>query len=203
MKMTRLRSMGTALLAVFALGAVAASAAQAEEAPAWFYNGIRLEAGATRFITAKKINSFVLSALGVSVTCSNFEVLPHAVILGSEPGEPGTNDEIISLKNCSVSGNGSGSECDEVTEPIDTTNLKSELVLDKTKTKLLMLFQPASGSTLTELEFPKGCKIESAKVTGSFVTEILTDPGESPVELPIKAEKAKSWLLRAYPGRVM
>jgi hypothetical protein len=196
-KMKRLRLMGVALLAVFALGAVAASAAQAEEAPSWVVNGARLGAGQTRFITAKEVNAVVLSGDGVKIDCTTVELLPGAAILGSAAGESGANGETVTLKSCSVEGNGSGSECSKITEPINTKNLKSELVLDaKTKTKLLVLFQPAVGATLAELKFPKGCKIESSKVAGSLVTEVLTDPAEKPVELPIKTEQAKSWLLK-------
>jgi hypothetical protein len=190
-----LKSTAAALLAVLALGAVVATTAQAEEAPFWFVAGTRLAAGQTRFITAKEEAPFVLKASStkVTVTCSTVEVLPHAVILGSAAGEPGTNDETITLKTCKVEGN--GSEC-KVTEPINTTNLKSELVEDKTKAKLLVLFQPASGTTLAELKFSKGCTTESTKVTGSFVTEVLTDPEEEAVELSTGAAEDGSWLLR-------
>ena len=46
--MTRFRLIGVTLLAMFALGAVAASVAQATEAPYWMINGTRLAKGATR-----------------------------------------------------------------------------------------------------------------------------------------------------------
>jgi len=42
-----------ALLGVFAFSAVAAAAAQAEEAPFWSIGGTRLEEGKTHYITAK------------------------------------------------------------------------------------------------------------------------------------------------------
>jgi hypothetical protein len=195
-KMKRFRFAAVALLAVFALGAVAASAAQAEEAPYWTVGGTRLEKGQTRFITAKAVTSFVLTSSEVAITCTATEVLPHGVLLGSEPGEPGTNDEIVTFKTCSVTGNGSGSECNKVTEPINTTNLKSELVLDKTKAKLLVLFQPNSGSTLATLTFPKGCKVESTKVTGSVNAEVVNQKTEAPVETTSTKEQAESWWLR-------
>jgi hypothetical protein len=57
-RMKRSRLIGVTLLAIFALGTVAASAAQAEEAPFWTVKGTRLEAGQTRFITAKEVNPF-------------------------------------------------------------------------------------------------------------------------------------------------
>jgi hypothetical protein len=197
-KMGRFRLIGLALLAVFALGAVMASAAQAEEAPYWTVTGTRLEAGQTRFITAKEVSPFVLNSpsLKLKVTCDETSVLPHAVLLGSEPGEPGTNDEIVTFDDCTVEGNGSGSECTKVTEPINTVNLKSELVEDKTKTKLLVLFQPASSNLLAELKFPKGCKVEIAKVTGSVNAAVIDEATGDPVELPSKKEEAESWELK-------
>jgi hypothetical protein len=196
--MQRCRLIGIALLAVFALGAVAASAAWAEEAPFWTVGGTRLEEGQTRFVTLKEVKPIVLgsSSLGLSITCNEASFLPHAVLLGSEPGEPGTNDEILTLKSCKVEGNGSGAECEKVTEPINTTVLKSELVEDKTKTKLLVLLEPASGTLLATLTFPKGCKIETLKLTGSILAEIINEKTGDPVELPNTHEQAKSWELR-------
>jgi hypothetical protein len=202
--MQRFRLIAVALLSVFALGAVVASAAQAEEAPFWTVGGTRLEAGQTRFITAKTYkpttNPWLLSGDGLKITCTEVAILPHGVLLGSEPGEPGTNDEIVSFKTCKVEGNAGKEEkvkgeCETVSEPINTTNLKSELVEDKTKTKLLVLFEPATGTLLAELTFPKPCKIEKAKVTGSVNAEVLTDPGEKVIELPNEKIEAKSWLL--------
>jgi hypothetical protein len=195
--MKRFRSIGMALLAVLALGAVAASAAQAIEAPFWTVGGTRLEAGQTRFITAKEFAPFVLSGGGVKVTCTETSILPHGVILGSEPGESGTNDETVTFKTCKVEGNGAGATCEKVTEPINTTNLKSELVEDKTKVKLLVFFTPASGSLLANLEFPKGCKIEATKVTGQVLAEVRTDnTEEKAIELPNEKIEARSWLLK-------
>jgi hypothetical protein len=194
--MKRFRLIAVALLAVFAFGAVAASAAQAEEAPFWTVGGTRLEKGQTRFITAKEVSPFVLSGGGVSVTCDETSVLPHGVLLGSEAGEPGTNDEVVTFKTCKVEGNGTGSECGKVVEPINTTNLKSELVLDKTKVKLLTLFEPASGSLLATLEFPKGCKVETSKVTGSVNAEVINQKTEKPVETTSTKEQAESWWLK-------
>jgi hypothetical protein len=196
-KMKQLKSTAAALLAVFALGAVVASAAQAEEAPSWAVSGVRLAKGQTRFIATKEVSPLVLTLGLVKLTCDTVEVLPGAAILGSAESEPGTSDETFVLKTCSVEGNGSGLECSRIAEPLDTTELKSELVLDaKTKTKILVLFQPVSGSLLIEFTFPKGCKYESTKVAGSFLTEALTDPGETPVETTTPEEQAKSWLLR-------
>jgi hypothetical protein len=185
-KMQRIRLIGLALMAVFAFGAIAAVAAQAEEAPFWTVGGTRLEAGQTRFLTAKEAKPFVLSGSGIEITCTETSVVKGAVLLGSNAGEPGTNDETVNFKTCEVAGNGTGAGCKTVTEPITTTNLKSELVLDTTKTKLLVLFQPASGVLLAELAFPAGCKLEKLKVTGSVLAEALNAKEE-----PITTSSAK------------
>jgi hypothetical protein len=199
-KMKRFKLIGVTLLAVFAMGAVMASAAQAEpEAPYWTVAGTRLEAGQTRFITAKEAAPFVLTGpkgTAVVVTCTETAVLPHAVLLGSEPKEPGTNDEIVSFKSCKVENNGTGSECGKVEEPINTVNLKSELVLDaKTHEKLLVLFQPASGTLLAELKFPTGCKLTSTKVSGSVLAEALNEKSEA-ITTSSSATQYKSGFLK-------
>ncbi len=56
MQSSRVRLMLVALLGVFAFGAVAAAAAQAEEAPFWSIAGARLEENKTHNITAKVYN---------------------------------------------------------------------------------------------------------------------------------------------------
>jgi hypothetical protein len=199
--MRRFRLMGIALLVVFALGAIVASAAQAEEAPYWTVTGTRLEAGQTRFITAKTYKTsvpFVLTGGTTAISCTETTVLPHGVLLGSEPGNPGTADLISSFKNCKVEGNekvkGEKPECEKVTEPINTTNLKAELVLDKTKTKLLVLFQPAAGTLLAEPKFPTGCKFESTKVTGSVLAEVLNSKEEAITTSSAKVEEESGLL---------
>jgi hypothetical protein len=187
MKQSRL--IGVALLAVFALGAIAASAAQAEEAPYWTVNGTRLEAGQTRFITTKESKPFVLGGDGLTITCTETNVLPHGVLLGSNAGEPGTDDETASFKVCKAEGN-SVSKCGALFEPINTTNLKSELVLDKTKTKLLTLFQPRSGSLLATIKF-EACEF---KVTGSFLVEALNSKEEAITTSTPKEQAASGYL---------
>jgi hypothetical protein len=176
--MIRTRLIGLTLLAALALGALLASAAQAEEAPYWTVKGTRLGAGGTHFIVEKESAAFVLSGGGVTITCTEMSASP-GLILGSNAGESGTNEETLAFKECKVEGNDKTTECEKVTEPITTKNLKWELVLDKTKAKLLVLFQPVSGSTMAEINFPKGCKIESSKVTGSILAEALNEKEEA------------------------
>jgi uncharacterized cupredoxin-like copper-binding protein len=71
--MTRFRLIGVTLLAMFALGAVvAASVAQATEAPYWTINGTRLAKGATKYVSAKtyKESELNLEAGSKKVKCT-------------------------------------------------------------------------------------------------------------------------------------
>jgi hypothetical protein len=169
--------------------------ATGEEAPFWTVGGTRLEKGQTRFITTKEAQPIVLSVAGLKITCTETGVAKGAVLLGSEPGESGTDNETVNFKTCKVEGNGSGAECERITEPITTVNLKSELVLDKAKTKLLVLLQPSSGSILAELKFPSGCKFTGFKATGSLLVEVLNEKEEA-VTTSSSAKQYKSGFLR-------
>src|ERR1700723_1425095 len=109
MHSSRVRLMPVALLAVFALCAVATATAQAEEAPFWSIKGTRLAAGQTRYITGKRYIHFIIDspALRVRVICAVLK-FKEGVILGSNAGEPGRNDEIMEFENCIQEGNGLG-----------------------------------------------------------------------------------------------
>ena len=98
--MKRAKTMGVILLALFAFSAVAATAAQAEEAPYWSIEGTRLAAGKTAELTVKAVTNQVLTAAGITVTCKRLAVEKGAVLLGSEPGEPGKNDETLHYTKC-------------------------------------------------------------------------------------------------------
>ncbi len=150
MQSSRVRLMLAALLGVFAFSAVAAAAAQAEEAPFWSIGGTRLEEGKTHYITAKVYNvtgqeeGFTLKAAsGQTVKCP-FTRLKEGVLLGSKTGNPGTNDEVIEFfgeaaKPCTVANNGAG--CTKVKEPIVTNPVKSELVESEKSTTAALLVE--------------------------------------------------------------
>jgi hypothetical protein len=199
--MTHFRLIGVMLLAVFVLGAVVASAAEAEEAPFWTIGGSRLKAGKTHNITVRTFNEaepWASAGGAVSISCKVVKTKP-GILLGSEPGEPGLSDEVVEFETCTVAGN--GEKCLKVREPIVTNTVKSELVLDTTKKKLLMEFFPNTGSVFLSLVFEKvgtneGCTFGKAAVEGSVVGEVLTDPGEEAVEVGQAAKQAHSWLTR-------
>jgi len=198
-KMKRFRLIGVALLAVFALSAVVATVAQAEEAPFWTVGGSRLKAGQTRNITAKAFSANLKLSTpeaGITVTCNKVK-LNVGVILGSEKEEPGKNDEVAEFSECTQSGN--GEKCTLLTSII-TTPLTSELVENveskKVGKKLLVEFFPTSGTNFATLVFSGECKIKETKVTGKVAAEVLTDPGEAAIELGQAASQAKSYLLK-------
>ena len=209
MQSSRVRLMLVALLGVFAFGAVAAAAAQAEEAPFWSIAGARLEEGKTHNITAKVYNvtgqptGFTLkAATGQTVKCP-FIRLKEGVLLGSKAGNPGTNDEVIEFfgetaNPCTVEHN--GTPC-TVKEPIVTNPVKSELVESEKSTTAALLteFFPASGPFAQLVFEGTGCITKETTVSGKVAGEVREDPNNGTlggvVKLPNEKKEAKSWLL--------
>lgn len=208
MQSSRVRLMLVALLGVFAFGAVAAAAAQAEEAPFWSREGVRLKAGETHYITAKVYNvtgaeeGFTLKATtGQTIHCSSVE-LKEGVLLGSNEGNPGTNDEVIVFSGgCTVKNNGTGCK---VKEPIETHSVKSELVESEKSTtaSLLVEFFTETGPFVTihfEPEAGGKCTVSETAVSGKVAGEVREDPNNGTlgavVKLPNEKKEATSWLL--------
>lgn len=195
--MRRLRTIGLALVVVFALSAMVASAAQAVTAPFFTVGGTRLVAGKTHNIDARAAGSFVLTtpALGVTITCTSLNVL-KGVLLGSNAGQPGKDNEINVFSGCTVTG--AGANC-KVVQPIETKPLVSELVeIDGTKEALGEEFKPASGTEFVGLKFEGSeCLIKETPVTGQVVAQIVTDnTAEEAIELGQTAKQATSWKLK-------
>jgi hypothetical protein len=189
-----------ALLGVFAFSAVAVAAAQAEEAPFWSIGGTRLAAGQTHFITGKSYKETSFTALGVTTSCPTVTV-KEGVLLGSNAGEPGTNDEILEFGGgCTVVGNGTG--CKVEVEPIVTRPVKSELVETEKgeKGSLLTEFFPNKGSAFTTIKLTAACtKVREITAEGSLAGQVLTDPNNGTlgelVTLPNTKKEGTSWLL--------
>ena len=209
MQSSRVQLMLIALLGVFAFSAVAAAAAQAEEAPFWSIGGARLAEGKTHYITAKVYNvtgdpeGFTFAESTGQVVHCPFIRLKEGVLLGSKEGNPGTNDEVIEFfgeagKECTVTGN--GSPC-KPREPIVTNSVKSELVESEKSTTaaLLVEFFTTSGP-FGKLEFEgTGCIEKETLVSGKVAGEVRADPNNGTlgavVKLPNEKKEAKSWLL--------
>jgi len=201
--MKRFRMIGVALLAVFALGAVAASAS-AETAPYFTVGGTRLVKGATHNIAARVYNgnSFTLTGGGLKITCTTLKT-SGGVLLGSNAGEPGKDNEIVEFSGCSlVEGNGApGCELEGTT--ITTNALISEqvesVVNSKNGGQLLEVFRAAGTNGFVTLHFtPESkCTLTEAVVSGSTVAEILKDEtAEGKIELGQAPTQATSYLVK-------
>ena len=203
-----------ALLGVLALGALTAAAAQAVEAPRWSIGGTDLAEGQTHFVTAKAYSSgFNLNTGNVKVTCESIR-LKEGSLLGSSAGNAGKAIGIgETFGKCAVSGKAGGKTIEKckAIEPIVSAPTKSELVESEAakpaekKGSLLVLAEPASGSTFATLKFTTetggNCPPET-KVTGKAVGEVFTDPNTPPtlgtlVTLEGGATEASSWLVSA------
>jgi len=219
-------------LAVFALGAVVASGAQAEEAPFFSIGGTRLASGKTHNITAHGIKNFILTtpSQGTNITCTNLAV-EKGVLLGSNAGTQGKADQVSAFSGCKLeAGNGASTGCHlSATEggaensTITTNPLHGELVENVESghggKKLEELYTPATGSVFVTIFFGPNltdCGVLSTKVTGSTAAEVVKDPGEESIELPgptpeetsfttrfPKTAIAEVWLVSGGTGKIV
>jgi hypothetical protein len=202
---------GVALLAVFALGAVVASASQAAEtAPYFTIGGTRLVAGKTHNLDARAVEPFTLTnALGTTVITCKALGTEEGVLLGSNFGEPGKDNEITVFSQCKLEKGIGAPECElaneagEPTTVIKTHPLKSDQVENvensKVGKKLYEEFIPANPAEgFVTLHFiGKKCTVNETIVSGQVVGEARLDNlGEGNVELGQTPEQATSWLLR-------
>jgi len=190
-------------LAAMAVSAIAATGAQAITAPFFSINGTRLAAGKTHNIAGHASSTtFALStpALGVTITCKALTV-EKGVLLGSNEGQPGKDNEINKFTGCGVEGN--GSPCEPTGGTITTNPVTSELVESIGNgpnghgKQLLEEFRPTVGTTFVVINFTgSGCKAAQSIVTGSVAAEVRTDNSANEVvELNTAAKEATSWLV--------
>lgn len=201
---TRFRSIVIALSVGAALSAVLAPNAQATSAPFFSITGTRLAAGKTHNIAGHIFpgSSFKWSipALGVTITCTGLTV-ENAVLLGSNEGQPGKDNEINKLTGCTVTGN--GTPCEPTGGTITTAPMTSELVESVGNgpnghgKQLLEEFKPATGTTFFVLHFTgSGCTVTEGTVSGTVAAEILTDnSAKEPIELNTTEKEGTSWLV--------
>jgi hypothetical protein len=179
--MKRIRIIGLTLVAVFAISAVAASGASAAE---YIYkvNGAKLEAGATKAVSAKAKTPFVLKGeiigLKSDTKCNKLKLAtiePAPVIKG---GTPGISEEKIVFEECA--GTLGGSACKSVT--VENTPALNEIVtvvLPAAKAgKLATLFTPKTGTLFTTIKLKEcGIVTTEGKVEGTSVG--LNSEGEA------------------------
>jgi len=197
--MKRFKLTGVVLLAVFALSAVAATAAQAEEAPYWSIEGTRLASGKTAEITAKQVGVQTLTAATGIVKCKALKVKAGSVLLGSAAGEPGKSDETLEYTECTQEKNGS-EPCKIVGEKVTSEPLTNELAYAENKKSLVVEFAPVTGKTLAIVHYEgSGCTATEIPVKGVAIAQGWTDSGGAAgelVELGKTVTQAESWILK-------
>jgi hypothetical protein len=193
--MKRIKIIGLALLAVFALGAISATMAQAAEAPYYGVESKRLGAGEEKKISVEQLSEYKLTAAGVAITCKKSSVVAGATINGSAAGEPGTSKEKITFSECTVAGNGTCTVGNGTSKEIQTEALKNELVYDagsKESKSVGVEFTPETGNVLSKVTLVgAGCSPVSAgvlAVEGQVVAQALG--GKTPTEFLLELGKA-------------
>lgn len=132
--MNRIRILGLAALATFALGAITATAAQAREGPFFnvcrpkkggqykdsackkkvieggLFEPLRLEEAETEGLTAKAGKAFTLKAKELAVECGKLQLEPGATINGSTGANFSFSEQVILFEECTVAKNGTPCE---------------------------------------------------------------------------------------------
>jgi hypothetical protein len=150
-KATKVRLVLSSLLAVLALGAVTASAAQAAtEGPFYKVTGKRLASGESKEVKVKsKFVRFVDGAGTGSITCRKAASAPGAKLLGSTGTNFGSADVTLEFSECTVSGTielGGEDDCQLEGNKFQTEPLNMELAyLTENRTgELGVFFKPES-----------------------------------------------------------
>lgn len=178
-----------AMLAVLALGAVVASAAQAVEAPHFKVAGARLEKGKSKEITSK--SGTIEIAIGSILTKCSVKVASGAKISGSSKGNSGTGElelefsECTGSEKCSFSGS-------YTTKPLKLTLAAVENAeLSKGKGDQLDALLYETGTGWMKVKFNTGCYIGSeAIVVGSLAAEVYS--AGKPVKIGEEPAEAKT-----------
>jgi hypothetical protein len=192
-KATKLRLVLSSLLAVLALGAVTASAAQAAtEGPFYKIAGKRLASGETKEVTAKGTFS-VTEGGGGRIECKKTALAAGSKLLGSTGANFGSADVTLDFSECSVPHelfNHSG--CSHLAGgKLTTEPLNMELTYFKeTRTGgLMVVFKPVKKPYFAKYQFEeKGCT--EGTIGGSMVAEITT--GGKGVEVGQEPAAAKT-----------
>lgn len=211
--MNRIKVLAMALVAVFAIGAVAASSALAIQAgPLFEVEGSRLVTG-SKNVTTKNLGDFTLvpsGSLGAKPTTLCSGLSAPTVLLGG-----GTSDTTITFTGCEATGTGLNGQCDVLsvgaTPGNIVVNAKDELVYVGKKEEaenetgqLGDLFTPAGGGntfvTLIYLSLGSSCPTGSVEtaVEGNvigLVEPVNTTSKQGMLKFPAAAiTKAWQWL---------
>ena len=179
------------MLAVLALGAVVASAAQAVEAPHFKVAGARLGTGKSKEITSK--SSTIDIDIGSSITTCSVKVASGAKIFGSSIGNSGTGELELEFSECKgVAGGKCTFSGSYTTKPLKLTLAAVENAeLSKGKGDQLDALLYATGSEWMKVKFNTGCYIGSeAIVVGSLAAEVYS--AGKPVKIGEEPAEAKT-----------
>jgi hypothetical protein len=215
MKPSRLGLVGRfalALLAVFAFGAVVASAAWAEEAPRWKIEGTTLGENQTAEIVSKIPEThgaitepISLEGDGLKIICESTKFKAGAFLAGSAVGEPGKAYLTSEFSKCTITGNNKEGTC-KVKEPIVTKAVRAELVMNTELTHYLLEFDPVAGTVFANIEMANAseCKFANIEVKGLVIGSSYTDPAITglPPELVGPSTPASASLLVVFPDVV-
>lgn len=213
--MSRLRPIMLSMLAVLAVGGVAASAAQAIESPWVEVAGKRLAAGEEKVLvsTIRSAKYKLVGSLGQTIECTTAGLETGAKIKGAAAGNSSTNTETVKYTGCTAAGN--GTKCTKVHSPavaagtIVTKPLKSTLAREAASkvanNVVVTLFEPVTAPTFVELTFEAeaggSCTVTSTKVNGSVAGDALSE-GAVQVQMGTKTIGGKNGILR-FPAALI
>jgi hypothetical protein len=182
------KTLGLATLAMFALSAVIGATAQARSGPYYKINKGRLSTGEKEEMTSTAQTPLVLTAVGITITCSGMKFKTGAEIIGSSGENSSTSKETIELEECVLTGNGTKCRLAVAdkgiikTEPVKDTLAYPKKVPVEGDVELV-LFQPESGAVFAnpavEAEAGGKCTVTSSiALEGSMVAEAQNEKGE-------------------------
>ena len=190
------------LLAVVALSAVAAGAAQAAtEGPFYKIAGTRLAKGQSKEVTLKanpnkeysKLTLKAAGVLGWLIQCKTQAFGAGAKLLGSTGASSGSGEVRLELSGCTVVER--GNTCNKtVEEPIKTEPLSAQLVYTGAGRtgKLAVDFKPVKLQKFGEIRFPgtEECGTQEDELLGELVAELYS--GGAPVEVGKEPAEGKA-----------
>jgi hypothetical protein len=200
MKMKRIKALGLALAAVFAMSAVAASAASAVEGPFWKVEGVRLASGVAKEIrvTGTSTRQELYASIGVRIKCEKVaaEATPTPEIVGKAAGTGGTSVEKLRYTGCTVEGD--GPTCKLEGGEVKTENLENREGYEGERTgNLLTGFKPeGANKVFAKLKFEKGtCTFGSENnvelASGKVLGVICFDLNEAGAKVSVTANQAE------------
>jgi hypothetical protein len=197
----------SSLLAVLALSAVVASAAQAAtpEGPFYKITGARLLSGASKEVKVKSSSGIILNLPeeGVKLECSKQGLAAGAKLLGSTGANFGSGEGSLEFSECFLAeGNGSPN-CQPTSSTIKTDPLKWKLAYtDAARTgDVAVVFEPVSGSNIADVHFTgSNCTISELPLYGSFAGDV--EVGRKLVEVSKEPAATKTLEIR-FPAAVI